>query len=429
MSYYTQSPKLFKQFLETTKIVSLPEKITNKWLTTIGFHSKNNRTFINILKQISFIDDSNKPTENFFKFQQFEKSEITMANCIIKGYNILYEIYPEAHKENSKSIINLFIIKLNISLSTAKLAEKTFRILTEFADFDAINENNLNRTSSKFPRIFLSYSLDDRDVAQNITSFLENNGYNVKYSYENDRVDEQFFYEIRKVISSNDYLFILLSESYLNNDFVRSDVFGYYLNELRDRNIMLVSFLISDALIPNYLKEHRILNIKNYGKLDILNLITEINNAQKIDFSLLTGDEFEKLITDLLKELNFVNITRQYRVNEMEIDIMAEYINIDPFGFEEKDIYIIETKLYKTDRASLAAISQFISNILTFPTNYKAILITTSQLTSSAKKWLNDIILEKRINIKLIEGPELKNILIKYSNLIDRYFSNKKEDI
>lgn len=135
MSLYTLNTGRFRNFLLDIKRIRRPEKISLKWLKGLGYGSSADRSFLKILEQIGFIDEKKVPTDRFRDFQNDITSKTSMAQGIIEGYHILYEVYPEAHNEPPNRIVNQFQTQLNVSEATAKYAETTFRILCEFADF------------------------------------------------------------------------------------------------------------------------------------------------------------------------------------------------------------------------------------------------------------------------------------------------------
>jgi len=130
----------FRNFLKKIQKLAVPPKATVKWLESIGYTSKNDRDFLRVLQKIDFLDGSRVPTDNYKDFINVQKSKKTMAKCIKKGYSFLYKLFPEAHKESSDVLVNAFQREMNVKEDTAKIAERTFRVLCEFADFDALEK-------------------------------------------------------------------------------------------------------------------------------------------------------------------------------------------------------------------------------------------------------------------------------------------------
>jgi hypothetical protein len=139
MSYYTVATGKLREFLEIIKKATPPTQATQKWLEGLGFTSPTHSTFLQILEQIGFLDSSRRPMELYHEFRVDKTSKIAMAKGLRKGYSLLWETYPEPHKESSDKIENVFKSK-GMSEDLAKRSERTFRTLQEFADFEVLKE-------------------------------------------------------------------------------------------------------------------------------------------------------------------------------------------------------------------------------------------------------------------------------------------------
>jgi len=151
MSYYTTRTGKLKAFFEKIKEVARPPTASVKWLDTIGFTGKTYYQYIQILEQLKFVDASRKPTERWKRFQDERTSKIAMANGIREGYNLLWNTYKEPHKESAENLRKIFQVQLNVNESTAGRAHRTFSILSEFADFNAIDVGELQPQPTPTP--------------------------------------------------------------------------------------------------------------------------------------------------------------------------------------------------------------------------------------------------------------------------------------
>jgi len=103
-------------------------------------------------------------------------------------------------------------------------------------------------------------------------------------------------------------------------------------------------------------------------------------------------------------------------------DIRANYISTDPFGAEKEETWIAEVKFYRNARADLNAMRQMASYLERLPGQYKGLIITNGQLTSAAREWLALAENEHRIEVRVVDGTELKRLLLNNPQLVDRYF-------
>jgi hypothetical protein len=61
------------------------------------------------------------------------------------------------------------------------------------------------------------------------------------------------------------------------------------------------------------------------------------------------------------------------------------------------------------------------------PARSKGLLVTNGQLTSAARDWLASAEAQSRIEIRVIEGTELKRLLLQHKELVNKYFVKKME--
>jgi hypothetical protein len=285
-----------------------------------------------------------------------------------------------------------------------------------------------NLSNRRKRKVFLGYASEDKNVSRKIAELGREIGLEVRYSeYEllpGDLISEK----IGKVISSSDYLFLLLSRNSAKSRWINSEASESYLDDLITRGVTVVPVLIGNCRAPEYFLKFQIFYLRRDLHRNIRKLFNQIANAPRIDFSSLTAYAFMELVSDLLKKLHFRNIRREHRIADKGIDIMAEYMQKDPFGMKRKEVWIIETKFYRKERASLSALHQLVGSLAGFPSNYKALLVTNSLLTSYAKDWLAGIRTAKEKDIRIIEGPELKNLLLRFPELINQYFPPRAQE-
>jgi hypothetical protein len=82
-------------------------------------------------------------------------------------------------------------------------------------------------------------------------------------------------------------------------------------------------------------------------------------------------------------------------------------------------------KFYKNKRADIPAITQFGELLSSFNEKVKGLLITNSQITSSAKNSIK-YLKANEIDIRVVDSTEIKLLLLKHNKLIKKYFSDSK---
>jgi len=284
-------------------------------------------------------------------------------------------------------------------------------------------EKAMRHLSERKKKVFISYSKEDRLVSKRILRFLENTGFKVAYSDYEFWPEESIAEKMGKSISSSDYVFMLLSKNSVKSKWVSSSFSRRYLDELSTRDVTLVPVLIEDCEIPDFFSRFAIFDLRLQSGKNIRKLVDFIVNAGRVDFSNFHAHKFDRLVTDLLKELGFTNVEQEVLWKDAHIDIKAQYLQKDPFGVVKKELWLVETKLFQDERASIGAINQLLRLLGDTPGNCRALLVTNGQLTSFARTWLSQKTMGREVRI--IEGPELKNLLLRFPELVGKYFPQR----
>ena len=134
--------------------------------------------------------------------------------------------------------------------------------------------------------------------------------------------------------------------------------------------------------------------------------------------------EFEDFTFDFLKAYGFKKIQREERINNREVDFIAETYTKDVFGIPNKETWMIETKFYREERFSINMLNQIIG-LYQYINREDAgiLLITNSVLTSVAEEYIKNAKRERNLEIKVIDGTLLKKLVSKRKRLINKYFS------
>ncbi len=136
---YTKVLGKLREFLGKVRTLGVPPNLTIRWLESIGFKSKNDRSILAVIRQIRFIDDNNIPTEKWSKYRGLDHKKV-LAEGILEGYADLYSIYPDAHNRTNDELENYFSTKTPAAKQVVSATAATFKTLCELADFSTTVE-------------------------------------------------------------------------------------------------------------------------------------------------------------------------------------------------------------------------------------------------------------------------------------------------
>ena len=140
-------------------------------------------------------------------------------------------------------------------------------------------------------------------------------------------------------------------------------------------------------------------------------------DVSRIDFTSMTPHGFTELVADLLRELDFEIDGRH---GDAEIDLRATYHRADPFGSPEKQVWLVESKLYAHERVSVETIRQFAGVLSLAPAATQGLLVTNTQLTSVAEEYIDE--LNRTVNLRVIDGMRLRRLLRELPAVAERHF-------
>jgi hypothetical protein len=129
--------------------------------------------------------------------------------------------------------------------------------------------------------------------------------------------------------------------------------------------------------------------------------------------------EFEQLVSELLSALGFENVTT-LGDTDWGVDIQASYSTKSPIGENISQLWLVETKYYLNSKVNASTIAQLL-DILNVKQGAKALLVTSSNLTSSAWGYVQrfNTSVEKRLEIW--DRDKLLNLLARFPQLEAKY--------
>jgi hypothetical protein len=274
----------------------------------------------------------------------------------------------------------------------------------------------------KMPRLFLSYAAKDKNYASRLAEELKKTGASVWFDEWELQIGDSLRQRIDEAIAISDYLLILLSPNSVSSNWIQAEWRAALSNELNDRAVTVIPVLLADCDIPSDLSGRLYLDLRSNFQEGVARLVEQLSLTPQIDFEGLNENTLMKIFVDLLDALGFYDVQVHHGPDELGKDIEARFRNKDPFGKETEEVWLVQVKLYKNGRADLRSISQMFQIIGTMPENYKGLIVTNGQVTSAARSWLESAIKSKRDEIRVIDGTELRRLLLKHPTLIRKYF-------
>lgn len=278
-----------------------------------------------------------------------------------------------------------------------------------------------NVETKRPPQVFLSYVSSDKPAARFIADALRQSGVSTWFDEWEIHFGDSLLKRIESAAESSDYILLLLSPAAVGSDWVQKEINFALSRELKERAIRLVPVLVADCDIPYVLRDRVLLDLRgNNLEIGIRQLVEQLAAVPAIRFSDLTAETFERLVGDLLVEMGFSIESHARAGRDVGFDFKAEYKSTDPFGVEKSDTWLVEVKLYSNSRVSIGVLRQAVGLLASWRDALMALVVTSGNITSEARHFLEESGYANRVRI--IEGPELMNLIAQYPSLIERYF-------
>src|SRR5438094_725545 len=88
-----------QEYFQKIQRGTAPTRFTTEFLENLGFKNKSDRSLIPVLKALSFLDDSNAPTQVYREYLDANRGKIALGRQILQAYEGLFELNRDAHKE------------------------------------------------------------------------------------------------------------------------------------------------------------------------------------------------------------------------------------------------------------------------------------------------------------------------------------------
>jgi len=136
---YTMKPGSIPTYFEAMLNAEAPDRFTTRFLESLEFRSTNDRMFINVLKELGFLDTDGIPADRYYGFLDRSRSAKVVADGIREAYSDLFAINKQAHELSTEEVKNKLRTLYKGAKKDALIARiaSTFNGLCEYADFTA----------------------------------------------------------------------------------------------------------------------------------------------------------------------------------------------------------------------------------------------------------------------------------------------------
>jgi hypothetical protein len=271
-------------------------------------------------------------------------------------------------------------------------------------------------------RVFLSYAAADQAVVAEIANGLRKSGITADLDAWKLASADSIEDRVDRVMRASDVFLIFLSKAAVASRWVKRELGAALLKEMDDRAITIIPALIEECDIPETLADRLYVDLRGDSSVGIRRLAEQIAAASAVDLSHLDGPTFEKLVADLLVTQGFGIRNGGDAGRDLGYDYLATKTTHDPSGNERTETWIAEVKAYRQQRVGLATIQQLMGVLASMPASTKGLLVTNGRLTSVAREFLSSATRKAGREVRVIDGVELTDLLIRQPDLAGRYF-------
>jgi hypothetical protein len=269
--------------------------------------------------------------------------------------------------------------------------------------------------------VFLSYASEDHAIAQRISDALAHSGIRATNQVWEASPREDFTARLLENIRASDVVVVLLSRAAWTNLWVGTETEVALSRDLGKRGAELIPVLAEPTDLPPVLRDLAVVDLTEDVSAGLQQLVEQIQATSRADFSVMSPRAFESLVADLLRAVGFRLDEVRHRP-DLGVDLRATYQRVDPFGSPETEVWLVETKLYSHERVSVDAIRKLAGTLAVASGETRGLLVTNAQLTSVAREYLAELERSPHVQLRVLDGVELKRLLRRFPAVSERHF-------
>ena len=172
---YLITTKNLEAFLNAIINAQAPQKVTQKFIESLGFKSTNDRLFIGLLRGIGFIDSNGIPQNSYYQFLDQSKSKYVLADAIRNAYSDLFAINKKANLMSTSDVKNKLktLFQGNKSDNVLGAMANTFVALCKLADFTQRPQIQID--PERIPTVTQSCSQQNNQARNSISEVVSKN--------------------------------------------------------------------------------------------------------------------------------------------------------------------------------------------------------------------------------------------------------------
>lgn len=132
---YMYTVKNLGQMFEAIQKAQVPPRFTHDFLKTLGFKSTNDRSFINVLKGLGFLDSSSVPTQAYREYRDKKVAASVLARQLRQAYRGLFLADENAQDLSAEELKGKFATLTGKDQAVVAKMASTFKALAALADF------------------------------------------------------------------------------------------------------------------------------------------------------------------------------------------------------------------------------------------------------------------------------------------------------
>jgi hypothetical protein len=146
-----------------------------------------------------------------------------------------------------------------------------------FRNFPSLKalHRRIRRASYKSPKIFISYSSTNRDIARRIANALNKKDYVIWFDEWEIKVGDSIIDKINKGIVESDFLLILLSKGSMKSKWVSEELNAAKMKEITKRKTFILPLLVENCEVPPLISDKRYADFRTSFRSGI-NEITKV---------------------------------------------------------------------------------------------------------------------------------------------------------
>lgn len=287
-------------------------------------------------------------------------------------------------------------------------------------------------------RIFISHPRQYQELTEYLSRHLNEAGLQTVMDALDSTRANDILHHILYNVESSDIVLLLISNDTAEGRWIKREVDQLLKHKLKSRNISLIPVFVGKRYVLNPLSEYVSFSIQEDRHSDELNghskksldkIISYLKNSPKVNLDHLDPLKFENLIVCLLDKLRFFDIERQHSYQDYGFDIAAKTRIKNPFGGYATVTWLIEIKFYRSSRADINSLQQISYYLRDKSLDVNGVLITNGLLTSTAKEWLEFNEKERRVSITVVDGVKLKQLILKFPDVVELFFGSERENV